>query len=84
MIEDFSLLGAFVECEGRREKEIQRRITLGKVAMQGLEKIWKEKHVSLQTKTRIVNAMIFPVILYGCETWTKTRATEKKIDASEM
>jgi len=52
--------------------------------MQGLEKIWKDKHVSLQTKTRIVNAMIFPVILHGCETWTKTREMEKKIDACEM
>ena len=48
---------------------------LGKVAMQGLEKIWKDKHASLQTKTRIVNAMIFPVIIYGCE---------KKINAGEM
>src|SRR6218665_3146553 len=59
---------------------------LGKVTLQGLEKIWKDKHVSLQTKTRIENAMIFPVILYGFETWTnstKTREMEKKIDACE-
>src|SRR6218665_1069352 len=84
MVEDFSCLGALVECEGGCEKEIRRRITLGKVAMQGLERIWKDKHVSLQTKTRIVNAMIFPVILCGCKTWTETKAMEKKIDASEM
>src|SRR6218665_3992881 len=84
MVEDFSCLGALVECEGGCEKEIRRRITVGKVAMQGLEKIWKDKHVSLQTKPRIVNPTIFPVILYGCKTWTKTRAMEKKIDASEM
>jgi len=56
----------------------------GRVTMQGLEKIWKVKHVSLQTKTRIVNTMIIPVILYGCVTWTKTRAMEKKIDECEM
>jgi len=43
-----------------------------------------DKHVSLQTKTRIANALIFPVILYGCETWTRSIAMEKKIDASEM
>src|SRR6218665_521406 len=55
-----------------------------KVVIQGLEKILKDKHVSLQTKTRIVNAIIFPVILYGCKTWTKTREMEKKIDACEM
>src|SRR6218665_368052 len=84
VIADFSFLGALVECKGRCEKEIRRRITLGKVAVQGLEKIWKDKHVSLQTKTRIVNAMIFPVILYGCETWTKTREMVKKLDACEM
>ena len=52
-----------------------------KVVIQGLEKILKDKPMSLQTKTRIVNAMIFPVILYGCETWTKTREMEKQIDA---
>jgi len=84
VVEDFSLLGALVGCDGGCEKEIRRRITLDKVAMQGLEKIWKDKHVSLYTKTRIVNAMTFPVILYGCETWIKTRAMEKKIDACEM
>src|SRR6218665_2161818 len=73
-----------VECEGGCEKEIRRKKTLGKVVMQGLEKIWKDKHVSLQTKTRIVNAMIFPVILYGCKPWTKTREMEKKIDVCKM
>ena len=52
--------------------------------MQGLEKIWKDKSVSLETKTRIVKAMIIPVVLYGCEVWTKTKALEKKIDAREM
>jgi len=80
VVAGFSFLGALVECEGGCEKEIRRRITLDKVAMQGLEKIWKDKHVSLQKKMRIVNAMTFPVILYGCETWTKTREMEKKID----
>ena len=54
------------------------------MAIRGYEKVWKDKHVSLHTKARIVNAMIFPVILYDCETWTKTRAMEKKIDACEM
>jgi len=52
--------------------------------MQGFEKIWKDKAVSLETKTRIVKAMIIPVVLYGCEAWTKTKALEKKIEACEM
>ena len=56
MVDDFSFLGALIECEGRCKKEIQRRMTLTKGAMQGLEKILKDKHVILQ------------MILYGCET----------------
>src|SRR5688572_10759572 len=67
-----------------REREIRRRITLGKGAMQGFEKIWKDKAVSLETKTRIVKAIIIPVVLYGCEAWTKAKALEKKIEACEM
>src|SRR6218665_2108264 len=66
VVDGFSFLGALIECEGRCEKEIRRRITLGKLAMQGLQKIWKDKHtslVSLPTKTRTVNAMIFSMIL---------------------
>src|SRR6218665_3597584 len=79
VVEDFSLLGALVECEGRCEKEIRRRITLGKVAMQSLEKILKDKHVSWETRRRILNAMIFPVILYGCETWTRQEQWRRKL-----
>src|ERR1700733_8022681 len=57
---------------------------MGKVAMMGLDKIWKDKSISLMTKTRIVKAMVFPVVLYGCETWTKTKAMERRIEACEM
>ena len=84
VVSSFCFLGALIDREGSCEGEIRRRITLGKGAMQGLEKIWKDKFVSLGTKTRIVKAMVFPVVLYGCETWTKTKAVEKKIEACEM
>lgn len=84
VVSSFCFLGAMMESEGGCEREIRRRITLGKTATQGLEKIWKDKSVSLGTKTRIVKAMILPVVLYGCETWTKTKALEKKIEACEM
>src|ERR1700733_13050358 len=84
VVTSFSFLGAMIVREGGCDGEIRRRITLGRMAMQGMEKIWKDKHVSIMTKTRIVKAMIFPVVLYGCETWTKTKAMEKKIDACEM
>src|SRR6218665_302835 len=49
-----------------------------------MEKIWKNKHVSRLTKTRTIKTMVFPEVLYGCETWTKTRAMEKKTDACEI
>src|ERR1700733_4733779 len=52
--------------------------------MNGLSKIWKDKHVSVETKKRLVRALIFPVGMYGCESWTKTQRMEKKINACEM
>ena len=48
------------------------------------EKIWKNKNVRKLTKTRIIKAMVFPMVLYGCETWTKSKAMERKIDTCEM
>jgi hypothetical protein len=84
VVTSFCFLGAMIENEGGCEKEIRRRITLGKVAMIGLDKIWKDKSISLMTKTRIVKAMVFPVVLYGCETWTKTKIMERRIEACEM
>jgi hypothetical protein len=84
VVTSFCFLGAMIENDGGCDREMRRRIALGKTAAKGLEKIWKDKHVSLMTKTRIVKAMIFPVVLYGCETWTKTKALEKKINACEM
>jgi hypothetical protein len=84
VVTSFSFLGSVIEKEGRCETEVRRRITLGKVAMQGMEKIWRDRHVSMETKTGLVKSMIFPIVLYGSETWTKTKAIADKIDACEM
>ena len=84
VVKSFTFLGSLIEKEGKCDPEIKRRIAIGKTAMIGLEKIWKDKHVSLDTKKRLVRALIFPTILYGCETWTKTKNMEKKINACEM
>ena len=56
----------------------------GKRSNAGIGKIWKDKVVSLEMKTRIVKVIIIPVVLCGCEAWTKTKAQEKKIEACEM
>jgi hypothetical protein len=84
VVTSFPFLGSTVEKEGRCEMEVKRRMALSMAAMRGLEKIWKDKHVSLATKTRLVKALVFPIALYGCETWTKPKALQKKIEACEM
>ena len=82
VVTSLSFLGSMVEKEGRCDKEVRRRISMGKAAMQGMDKIWRDRHVSLQTKTRLVKAMIFPIVLYGGE--MKTKALDDNIAACEM
>ena len=73
-----------MEKEGRCDKEIKRRVAIGKAATIGLEKLWRDKQVSINTEKKIVRTLIFPMVLYGCETWTMTKKMEKKINACEM
>src|SRR6218665_2215379 len=84
VVTSFTFLGSEVEKEGRCDKEIKRRVAIRKATMIGLEKLWRDKHVSINTKKRIVRTLIFPTVLYGCETWTMTKKMEKKINACEM
>ena len=77
-------LGSVIEREGKCDMEIKRRVAIGKAAMNGLEKIWKDKHVSIDTKKRLVRALIIPTVTYGSETWTMTKKIGKKINACEM
>ena len=67
---EFVFLGAKIEDSGSRKGEILRRLALCRAAMTGLNKIWKDKDITITTKCRIVNALVFPVVLYGCESWT--------------
>jgi len=84
VVSSFTFLGSEVEKDGKCVKEIKRRVAIGKTAMIGLEKIWKDKHVSIDTKKRLVRALIFSTVLYGCETWTVTKKMERMINACEM
>ena len=61
-----------------------RRLALGRAAMTGLTKIWKDKDITITTKCRIVNALVFPVVLYGCESWTIRKAERRIIDSFEL
>ena len=83
-VTSFTFLGSVIEKEGKCDMEINRRVAIGKTAMNGLEKIWKDKHVSIDTKKRLVKALIIPTVTYGSETWTMTKKMKKKINACEM
>src|SRR6218665_387413 len=78
VVTSFTFLGSEVEKEGKCAKEIKRRVAIGKATMIDLKKLWRDKHVSINTKKRIVRALIFPTVLYGCETWTMTKKMEKR------
>jgi hypothetical protein len=77
VVSSFTFLGSVIEKEGKCDTEIKRRVAIGKTAMNGLEKIWKDRHVSTDTKKRLVRALIIPTVLYGCETWTMTKIMKK-------
>lgn len=84
VIDSFVFLGAKVMNEGGCSEEIRRRIILGRKAMADLTKIWKDRDVSLDTKTRLVKALVHPIITYAAETWTIRKEDRKRIDAMEM
>ena len=64
--------------------EIKRRLLLGRKVMTNLDSILKSRHITLSTKVRLVKAMVFPVVMYGCESWTIKKADHQRIDAFEL
>ena len=64
--------------------EIKRRLLFGKKVMTNLDSIFKSRDISLLTKVRLVKAMVFPVVMYGCESWTVKKAERRRIDAFEL
>ena len=71
---DFSFLGSKITADGDCSHETKRRLLLGRKAMTNLDSIFKSKDITLLTKVRLVKAMVFPVVMYGCESWTVKRA----------
>ena len=84
VVRSFVFLGSTIEEDGDCKEEIKRRFALGRASMGGLEKIWKDKNITIQSKIRLVNALVFPVAVYGCESWTLRQYERKKIDAFEQ
>ena len=84
VVKKFVFLGALITKDGLCDKEIRRRIAMGKAAMEGLTTVWKDRGITLQTKVKLVMALVFPIVLYGSETWTMRKTERKKIDAFEL
>ena len=81
---DFIFLGSKITPDGDCSHEIKRRLLLGRNVMANLDSIFKSRDVTLTTKVRLVKAMVFPVVMYGCESWTVKKAQCQRIDAFEL
>ena len=83
-VADFIFLGSKITADGDCSHEIKRLSLLGRKVMTNLDSILKSRDITLPTKVRLVNAMVFPVVMYGCESWTVKKAEHWKIDAFEL
>ena len=77
-------LDSKITADGDRSHEIKRRLLLGRKVMTNLDIILKSRDITLPTKVHLVKAMIFPVVIYGCESWTIKKAEHRRIDAFEL
>ena len=82
-VSDFIFLGCKITSDGDCSHEIKRRLLLGRKVMTNLVSIFKRRDITLPTKIRLVKAMVFPVVMYGCESWTVKKAC-RRIDAFEL
>ena len=83
-VADFIFLGSKITADGDCSHEMKRRLLLGRKAMTNLHSILKSRGITLPTKVHLVKAMFFPVVMYGCDSWTIKKAECKKIDAFEL
>ena len=80
-VADFIFLGSKITADGDCSHEIKRHLFLGSKVMTNLDSILKSRDITLPTKVRLVKAMVFPVVMYGCESWTVQKAERRRIDA---
>ena len=83
-VKDFIFLGFKITADGDCSHEIERRLLLGRKAMTNLDSLLKSRDITLPTKVCIVKAMVFPVVMYGCESWTVKKAECRSIDSFEL
>ena len=83
-VSDFIFLGSKITADGDCSHEIKRCLLLGSKVMTNLDSILKSRDITLPTKVHLVKAMVFPVVMYGCENWTVKKAEHQRIDAFEL
>ena len=83
-VSDFIFLGSKIMADGDCSHEIKRRLLLGRKVMTNLDSILKSRDITLSAKVRLVKAMVFPVVMYGCESGTVKKAERRRIDAFEV
>ena len=84
IVTDFIFLGSKITVDGKCSYEIKTRLPLGRKVMTNLDNAFKSRDITLPTKVHLVKAMVFPVFMYGCESWTIKKAEHRKIDAFEL
>ena len=83
-VSDFGFLGSKITADGDCSHEIKRRLLLGGKVMTNLDSILKSRDITLPTKVCVVKVMVFPVVMYGCESWTVKKDERRRIDAFEL
>ena len=81
---DFIFWGSKITADGDCSHEIKRCLLLGRKVMTNLDSIFESRDITLPTKVRLVKVMVFPVVMYGCESWTLKKVEHRRIDASEL
>ena len=84
IVSDFIFLGSKITADGDCSHEIKIRLLLGRKAMTNIDSIFKSRDITLPTKVGLVKAMVFPVVMYGCESWTIKKAECQRIDVFEL
>ena len=83
-VSDFILGGSKITADGDCSHEIKRHLLLGRKVMTNLDSLFKSRDITLPTKVHLVKAMVFPVVMYGCESWTVKKDERQRIDAFEL
>ena len=83
-VSDFIFWGSKITADGDCSHEIKSRLLLGRKVMTNLDSVFKSRDITLPTKVRLVKAMVFPVVMYGCESWTVKKGERRRIDAPEL